>query len=240
MTAASRGDRPIVSRETSSAPEAPPEAAVLLGTAAPTLAPLAALLAGPGVDRGLLGPRELPLLWHRHLLNCAVAVEGVPPGSAVVDVGSGAGLPGLVWALLRPDLAVTLVEPLLRRSDFLAEAVAALGLAPRVLVRRARAGDLHGEVTADVVTARAVAPLHRLVALCLPLLAAGGELRALKGRRAQDEVDVAGPALLRAGARQVWVSAYGVGVLTPPTMVVHVSLADRVAAATPPRRGGAP
>lgn len=212
----------------------PPQAVRLLGPRAVSLVPMAALLAGPGIERGLLGPREVPRLWHRHLLNCAAAVEGVQVGARVVDVGSGAGLPGLVWALVRPDLDVTLVEPALRRYAFLSEAVATLGLSG-VQVRRARAEDLHGQLSADVVTARAVAALEQLVSWCLPLVRAGGEMRALKGSRAQAELAAAGPALRRAGARDVRVSTYGVGVLEPPTIVVHVS----VDATTPAARGGA-
>ena len=158
------------------------------------------LLAGPGVERGLIGPRETDRLWERHLLNCAGLSDLVEDGEVVVDLGSGAGLPGLVLAIQRPDVQVVLVEPLLRRATFLSEAVAELGLR-NTLVRRARAEDLHGSLVVDVVTARAVAPLDRLAGWALPLLRPGGRLLALKGARAEEELEQAGPALRRLGAR---------------------------------------
>ncbi|HEX6328516.1 MAG TPA: 16S rRNA (guanine(527)-N(7))-methyltransferase RsmG, partial [Jiangellaceae bacterium] len=133
------------------------------------------MLAGPGIERGLLGPREVPRLWDRHLLNCAVIQDAVAQGATVLDVGSGAGLPGVVLAVVRPDLAVTLVEPLLRRSVFLGEVVAELRLS-NVNVVRSRAEELHGKVIADVVTARAVAPLDRLARWTIPLVRTGGLL----------------------------------------------------------------
>ena len=158
------------------------------------------LLAGPGVERGLIGPRETPRLWERHLLNCAGVSDLVEVGQVVVDLGSGAGLPGLVLAIQRPDVQVVLVEPLLRRATFLTEAVESLGLR-NVLVRRSRAEELHGTLLADVVTARAVAPVDRLAGWALPLLHPAGRLLALKGSRAEEELEQAGPALRRLGAR---------------------------------------
>ena len=159
----------------------------------------AAMLAGAGVQRGLLGPREAPRLWERHLCNSAALIELLTPGQVVVDLGSGAGLPGVVLAALRPDVTVVLVEPLLRRSDFLHEVVQELGLRTTV-VRRARAEELAGVLLADVVTARAVAPLDRLAGWALPLLHPGGRLLALKGERADAELAAAGSALTAAGA----------------------------------------
>ena len=129
----------------------------------------AAILATDGVVRGLIGPREAPRLWERHLLNCAAVGALVPQGSTVCDVGSGAGLPGLVLAVARPDLEVELVEPLLRRTTFLNEAVAALEL-ENVTVTRGRAEQLHGVRRFDVVTSRAVAPLTRLLEWSMPLV----------------------------------------------------------------------
>lgn len=178
---------------------APPAAALVFGDRLAGAARYAALLAGPGVERGLIGPREASRLWERHLLNCAGLIELIEPGARVLDIGSGAGLPGLVIALLREDVEVELVEPLLRRSTFLSEVVETLGLG-HVSVRRARAEELVGSVAADVVTARAVAPLDRLAAWSLPLLRAGGRLLALKGERADLELAEARAGLLTAGA----------------------------------------
>jgi 16S rRNA (guanine527-N7)-methyltransferase len=166
------------------------------------------LLASAGVERGLIGPREVPRLWDRHLGNSAwvvLPVPGlVPTGSEVADVGSGAGLPGLVWAIVRPDLRVTLVEPLLRRATFLGEAVAELGLDDRVSVIRDRAEHL-ADRSFDVVTARAVAPLERLLGWTLPLVRDDGRLLALKGQSAEDEIAAAARVLqrLRAGSPEV-------------------------------------
>ena len=195
-----------------SAPAAPPAAATVFGDRLPLLEAYAALLAGPGVERGLLGPREAPRLWERHLLNCAGLLDLVQDGELVLDLGSGAGLPGLVLGAARPGLRVVLLEPLLRRAVFLTEAVAALGL-PHVEVRRARAEDVR-DVHADVVTARAVAPLDRLAGWALPLLRDGGRLLAVKGERADEELASARPALRRlggSGARVVEVGSDATG-----------------------------
>jgi len=179
------------------------------------------LLRTDGVERGLVGPREADRMWERHLLNCAVVAPAVPAGSSVVDVGSGAGLPGLVLAILRPDLRICLVEPLLRRAIFLGEAVDHLGLSG-VEVRRARAEDLRGDVQADVVTARAVAPLERLARWCLPLVRPAGLLLALKGDRAQAELDAAAAELPRLGAASWTLEFLGSGVVDPPARVVRI------------------
>lgn len=151
------------------------------------------ILASRGIEWGLLGPREAERLWDRHVLN-SVAIAGlIPQDAAVVDVGSGAGLPGIPLAILRPDLKVTLLEPLLRRVNFLELAVEELDLAERVRVIRGRAEDHGGSY--DVVTCRAVAPLPRLLAWCVPLLGVEGRLVALKGSSAADEVAQATPEL---------------------------------------------
>ena len=181
----------------------------------------AELLATDGVVRGLIGPREVARLWSRHLANCAVLEELVPAGSLVADVGSGAGLPGLPLALVRPDLRVVLVEPLLRRATFLSEAVAALGLDDRVEVVRGRAEE-QSSMAVDVVTARAVAPLDRLAGWTLPLARVGGILLALKGDGAADEVAASAAALERLGGGQIEVLTCGTGVVEPPTTVVKV------------------
>jgi 16S rRNA (guanine527-N7)-methyltransferase len=159
----------------------------LLGDSYPAVARFGELLAEQGVLRGLIGPREVPILWERHLLNSAAVVALLPPVGRVIDVGSGAGLPGVVIAAMCPHLEVVLVESMERRTDWLTEVVAELELT-NTTVRRARAEDLHGTLSADVTTARAVAPLERLVEWCLPLLGAGGALLAIKGRGAPAEV----------------------------------------------------
>jgi 16S rRNA (guanine527-N7)-methyltransferase len=145
------------------------------------------ILASRGIEWGLIGPREGDRLWDRHVLNSAALADLIPAGSTVADVGSGAGLPGLPLAILRPDLQVALVEPLLRRSTFLTGAVEELGLTDRVTVVRARAED-HREQY-DVVAARALAPLERLITWCDPLRSPSGVILALKGRSAVDELE---------------------------------------------------
>jgi 16S rRNA (guanine527-N7)-methyltransferase len=185
------------------------------------------LLAGAGVDRGLIGPREVPRIWQRHLLNCAVVVDPrqafVASNSTVADVGSGAGLPGLVWAIVRPDLRVILIEPLLRRSTFLSEAVVELGLGARVVVRRDRAEDVVRDATwhsVDVVTARAVAPLERLLGWTIPLAKPGGRLVALKGSSAPDEVAQSQQAAALIGVRDLVVAYADAEYLEQPTTVI--------------------
>ena len=180
----------------------------------------AELLATDGVVRGLIGPRETGRLWSRHVANCAVLEELVPQGVSVADIGSGAGLPGLPLALVRPDLRVVLVEPLLRRATFLGEAVEALGLADRVEVLRGRAEEQ--KLAADVVTARAVAPLERLAGWTLPHVVVGGVLLALKGEGAAEEVASSQQALEKVGGGQAEVLLCGAGVVEPPTTVVRV------------------
>ncbi len=174
-----------------------------------------------GVERGLIGPREVPRLWSRHILNCAVVESLIAPDESLVDVGSGAGLPGMVLAIARPDLSVVLVEPLLRRVVWLAEVQEDLGL-ERVEVVRGRAESLAGSVRTDVVVARAVAPLDVLAGWCLPLLEPGGRLLALKGRAAREELAAAVPALERLGAEGWRVRQCGEGLLAEPTTVVEV------------------
>jgi 16S rRNA (guanine527-N7)-methyltransferase len=186
-----------------------------------------------GVVRGLIGPRESERLWDRHLLNCAVVGELIPAQARVVDVGSGAGLPGLVLAIARPDLTVVLVEPMARRSTFLSEVVAALGLHGTTVVR-ARAEECargrHRLEAADVVTARAVAPLDRLAAWCLPLARIGGRLLALKGESAADEISIHRDAIARSGGQKPVIRRCGEGIIPVPTTVVEVERHQRVTA----------
>lgn len=210
-----------VSRETPPAPPAPAAARGVFSDRLELAQQYAELLASDGVIRGLIGPREAPRLWERHLLNCAVLGELIPSGATVCDIGSGAGLPGLVLAIARPDLSVTLVEPLLRRTTFLDEAVQTLSL-ERVEVVRARAEELHGRRRFDVVTSRAVAPLPKLARWSLPLTRPGGVVVAMKGASAQAEVDDARKELRKLGAGPVSVHTVGVGVVDPPTSVVRV------------------
>jgi 16S rRNA (guanine527-N7)-methyltransferase len=180
----------------------------IFGPAAPEIKRFVDILATDGVTRGVIGPREADRLWDRHVFN-SVAISSLTRADAeVVDVGSGAGLPGIPLAVLRADLRVTLLEPLLRRVTFLEEAVDRLGLADRVRVVRARAEE-HREQY-DVVAARAVAPLGRLVQWCAPLRRPTGVILALKGRSAAAEVVEAGPDLARTGlvAEQLSVTAH--------------------------------
>jgi 16S rRNA (guanine527-N7)-methyltransferase len=206
-----------VSRETEPSDDV---LAHLFGPRVAAVREYATVLATTGVERGLLGPREVPRIWHRHILNCAVIGPAFPPGASVCDVGSGAGLPGIVLALARPDLRITLVEPLLRRATFLSEVVARLELSVAVL--RARAEELGGTHRFDFVTARAVAPLTRLVDLALPLCAPGGELLALKGATAETEAAAAAESIRRLGGEAIAIETYGRSVVDPPTTVVRI------------------
>lgn len=209
-----------VSRET--------EALVARYAAVPGLAQFTEILATRGVERGLIGPREVPRIWPRHVANCAVVAEQagdvIPTGASVVDVGSGAGLPGLVWALVRPDLQITLLEPLLRRATFLGEVVADLALDGRVEVRRGRAEEV-AEGSYDVVTSRAVARLPQLLTWSLPLARSGGWVVALKGSGAAQELDEAAGLLPRLGGVNARIVAYGAGIVAEPTTVVLVQRA---------------
>jgi 16S rRNA (guanine527-N7)-methyltransferase len=180
------------------------------------------LLATDGVTRGIIGPRETSRLWDRHLLNCALVAELVPDHGELVDIGSGAGLPGVVLAMLRPRLRVVLLEPLLRRSVFLEECVRALDL-PNATVVRARAEEkAASRISADVATARAVAPLERLVGWAAPLLRPGGQLLAIKGQSAAAELEAAEPVLSRLGVRSAQVLEAGHGRVVATTTIVRV------------------
>ena len=198
--------------------------------AAAGLEKYAEILAGPGIERGLLGPRETDRIWDRHLLNCAVVVDPaagvVTQGSRVADIGSGAGLPGVVWALCRPDLEVILIESLLRRATFLTECLHELSLTDRVHMVRARAEDAAARPGSfDVVTARAVAPLGTLAEWGVPLLNSGGRLVALKGESASEEVARDQAVLDKLGLEDVRVQHVGGGVVDPPTTVVTATRA---------------
>lgn len=212
MSEVSRGTTP---------PPAPEPARGVFSSRLPLAEQYAALLAEEATVRGLIGPREVPRLWERHLLNCAVVTDRVPEGAHVVDVGTGAGLPGLVMAVRRPDLRVTLLEPLLRRTVFLELAVEQLGLGDRVEVRRGRAEEVR-DAAYDVVTSRAVAPLDRLAGWCLPLVAEGGAMLAMKGSSAGDEIASASTRWRRRGFADPTVHQLGGDFLDPPVTVVEV------------------
>jgi 16S rRNA (guanine527-N7)-methyltransferase len=202
----------------------PAEAAGLFRERLPAMVRYAELLAGPGVERGLIGPREVERLWERHLLNCGAVAELIPADSDVVDVGSGGGLPGLVLAIARPDLTMILLEPLLRRTVFLSECVEELGLR-NVEVRRGRAEDwAGGKLAAEVVTARAVAPLERLIGWCLPLLAPEGRMLALKGEAAAAELEAVAPSLGPLGAVDWAVVDVGASLGEAATRVVRIDM----------------
>jgi 16S rRNA (guanine527-N7)-methyltransferase len=197
----------------------------VFGAALPQAVIYAELLAGEATLRGLIGPREVSRLWERHLLNCAVVTELIAPGSTVCDIGSGAGLPGIVLAIRRPDIRVKLLEPLLRRSTFLESVVLKMGLS-NVVVHRGRAEDVIGtagfEMGFDVVVSRAVAPMERLAGWSLPLTRPGGQMLAMKGSSAVDEVGAAGRAITRAGGTDVSIHKVGEAVVDPPVTVVRV------------------
>ena len=204
-----------------SVPEPPASVASVFGPASDAAVRYVAMLAGEGVVRGLIGPREVPRLWERHVLNSAALAEAVPEGARVVDVGSGAGLPGIPLGLARPDVTLTLVEPMARRIEFLQHVVAALGTPWRVVRGRAEERSVVRAVgPVDVVTARAVAPLPRLVGWCRGLLTPGAQLIALVGARAAAEVPELVPELEAAGMRDVHTRAVGVDLGAAATTVV--------------------
>jgi 16S rRNA (guanine527-N7)-methyltransferase len=217
--------------EPASQPEPVPAAASeVFGDRLGVAEQFAELLVTDGVLRGVIGPREPQRIWTRHLLNCAVLSELFEAERRVVDVGSGAGLPGLVLAIRRPDLRLDLVEPLHRRLTFLTDTVTALGLTGQVRVIRGRAEERVVVATAGNaawVTARAVAPLDRLVTWCLPLLAPDGHLALMKGSSVADEVDHHRRALAAAGGTHPRVVRCGVGAVEPPVSVVILGVARR-------------
>lgn len=183
-------------------------------------------LATSGIERGLIGPREVPRLWSRHVLNCAVVAELIDDGAKVADVGSGAGLPGLCLAIARPDLYLTLIEPLERRVIWLEEVVMDLGL-NNVEIVRSRAEAAIGKVECSVVTARAVSALNTLAPLTIPLLGGEGVLLAIKGRTAEEEISKAGKVLKKLGGVKTEVLIAGQDILVEPTTVVRIQVKRR-------------
>lgn len=202
-------------------PPPPDAAAEVFGPALGAAQRYAGILAGAGVERGLLGPREVDRLWDRHILNCAVIGELVEPGERVADIGSGAGLPGIPLALARPDIHVVLIEPLLRRSDFLREAIEDIGIECTVVRGRAEDRSVREEVGAtDVVVSRAVASLDKLAKWGSPLLRLGGRMLAIKGERAAEEIDKHRRALAALGVSELKVERCGARFVDPPATVV--------------------
>ncbi|MEV0480547.1 16S rRNA (guanine(527)-N(7))-methyltransferase RsmG [Streptomyces sp. NPDC050508] len=212
--------------EAAELPPAPEQAREVFGDRFEDAVRYAELLADAGVQRGLIGPREVPRLWERHLLNCAVLSEVVPDGVTVCDVGSGAGLPGIPLALVREDIKITLLEPLLRRTTFLTEVVELLGL-DHVTVVRGRAEEVMGTLQpVHVVTARAVAPLERLATWGIPLLRPYGEMLALKGDTAEEELKSATTVLSKLGAVGTSILHVGEGIVDPLSTVVRVEVGE--------------
>ena len=210
------------------APAAPPAAAAVFGDRIGVAEHFATILADTGVSHGLIGPREVPIVWERHILNCAVAQEAFPEGVEVVDVGSGAGLPGIALAIARPDLHLHLVEPMLRRTTWLSDTITALGLT-NCTVHRGRAEEFHGVISVPWATARAVARIDKLARWTFPLLAQGGTLVALKGSSAQDELEATAPTLRKLGMTASAVEVYGEGLLDVPTVTLTLHVRPQAA-----------
>lgn len=200
----------------------PPAAAVLFGDQLDVARAFTGNLAAQGEERGLIGPLELPRLWSRHILNCAIVAPLLRPG-IVGDIGSGAGLPGLVLAIARPDVSFVLIEPMERRIAWLNEQVDELGLS-NVSVVRARAEEAKLSAPLDQVTARAVSAFRKLLPLTAPLLRDGGELVLMKGAGAQAEVDAAAKEMRKYKVHDVVVETLGDGVLDEVTRVIRASV----------------
>ena len=211
-------------------PPTPATAAVVFGERVGLAEDFVRVLADTGISHGLIGPREAPRLWDRHVLNCAIAHLAIPErgeSQDVIDVGSGAGLPGLALAIARPDLHVHLVEPLARRTGWLSGTVAELGLT-NVTVHTARAEALWDRISAPWVTARAVSTIVQLAEWTLPLLQPRGTLLALKGSRARDELEQGRTALMRLGAVEASVLELGQDLLDEPTTLLTVTIGDHL------------
>jgi 16S rRNA (guanine527-N7)-methyltransferase len=218
-----------VSRETEQkrvVPPTPSGAAQVFGNRLGLAEQFTAILTDTGVSHGLIGSREVPRLWERHVLNCAVVHPAIPEGQMVIDVGSGAGLPGLVLAIARPDLDVHCVEPMQRRTNWLSIAVAELSLT-NVTVHRGRAEQFWGTLSAPVVTARAVARLGELALWCLPLVMPGGFLLAIRGASVGEELEAERSALRSLGAVDEVIETFGDGVVDPQTTVLRVIMGER-------------
>ncbi|EWT01028.1 SAM-dependent methyltransferase [Intrasporangium oryzae NRRL B-24470] len=220
------GGEPDAARALEGPPATPEVAGVIFGPRLELAEQFVAILADTGITHGLIGPREAPRLWDRHVLNCAVAHLAIPrtgETQRVIDVGSGAGLPGLALAIARPELELHLVEPLARRTGWLSGTVAQLGL-DNVTVHTARAESMWDRLSAPWVTARAVSGIVQLAEWTLPLLSPHGSLLALKGSRAAAELEEHRTALTRMGVADAGVDVYGVGVIEEPTTVLRLTI----------------
>jgi 16S rRNA (guanine527-N7)-methyltransferase len=195
----------------------PPYAATLFGDRIEVARAFTRDLAEHGEELGLIGPLEAERLWSRHVVNCALVAPLLRPGR-VGDVGSGAGLPGLVLAIARPEVELVLIEPMERRTEWLVAEADRLGLS-NVTVVRGRAEDIRPDPLLDQVTARAVAALNKLIPLCAPLLKPGGELLVMKGVRVQDEIEAAEKSFRKAGIRDPEVLVLGEGIVPEVTRV---------------------
>lgn len=222
------------------APALPPAAATeIFGTRLGVATRYAEVLATAGVERGLLGPREVDRVWDRHILNSAAVAELLGPGERVADIGSGAGLPGIPLAIARPDLEVVLLEPLLRRSEFLKEAVAQLGLTVEVVRGRAEEPSVRRQWgDRDAVVSRAVAALDKLTKWSMPLLRPGGRMIAIKGERAPEEVEQHRRGMAALDAVDVRVVTCGASYLRPPATVVVAQRAARLRRGSTSRADG--
>jgi 16S rRNA (guanine527-N7)-methyltransferase len=204
--------------------EEPPYASALFGDQIEQARAFTADLARYGEELGLIGPLEVERLWSRHIVNCALVAPLLRPGRAG-DVGSGAGLPGLVLAIARPDVHLVLIEPMERRTDWLTAETERLGLI-NVSVLRGRAEDIRPEPLLDQVTARAVSALSKLVPLCAPLVKSGGELLFMKGARVDDEIVAAEKALRKARIRDHEVIVLGEGIVPEVTRVFRARVGN--------------
>nr|PZM89203.1 MAG: 16S rRNA (guanine(527)-N(7))-methyltransferase RsmG [Thermocrispum agreste] len=219
----------VVTKEPDGLVAPPTVVAEMFGESVERLNRFVALLAEQGVERGLIGPREIERIWDRHVLNSAVVGELVPEGAHVVDVGSGGGFPGVPLALARPDISITLLESMARRVQWLEEVLDELSLENADVLRgRAEEKAVRAELGAvDVVTARAVAPLGRLAQWCLPLLRTGGLLLAVKGASVAEEIARDEAIVEKAGGESIDVVQCGVDVLEVPATVVVIEAAPR-------------
>lgn len=201
----------------------PNEAAKVFGESLPLAIKYAELLVRDGDLLGLIGPRELPKIWSRHILNSAVVSDLVNPGESVADVGSGAGLPGIPMAIRQPEAHFTLIEPMERRANWLSEVVVPTLKLTNVTVMRTRAEEAPVD-SFDVVTARAVSALPKLLKMLVPLVAPGGRILALKGSKAADEISEARPLTKKLGLGEFEIVTVGQNILKDPTTVVRIRL----------------